>query len=138
MRHGGRLQAAIEILADIESHRRPAQAALRDWALSHRFAGSTDRATIGNLVFDSLRWRASNAWRMDSDSPRALILATDVFHWRSSLSGLEGALEDDRHAPDRLSEAERGRLAASDLAGAPDWIKADVPEWTAEHFAAKF
>jgi len=31
--------AAIEVLADIETRRRPAADALKDWGLSHRFAG---------------------------------------------------------------------------------------------------
>ena len=28
------------------------QDALKDWGLTHRFAGSKDRSAIGNLVFD--------------------------------------------------------------------------------------
>jgi len=43
MRLGGRLQAAIEVLDDIDARRRPAGDALRDWGLAHRFAGSGDR-----------------------------------------------------------------------------------------------
>ena len=57
MRDGGRLQAAIEILSDIETRRRPASDALKDWGLDHRFAGSGDRSAIGNLVRDALRRR---------------------------------------------------------------------------------
>ena len=41
-----RVSAAIEIMADIEARRRPASDALKDWGLSHRFAGSGDRAAI--------------------------------------------------------------------------------------------
>ena len=40
MTPGARLSAAIEALADIEARRRPAADALKDWGLSHRFAGS--------------------------------------------------------------------------------------------------
>ncbi|MDJ0613417.1 MAG: MFS transporter, partial [Rhizobiaceae bacterium] len=59
MRLGGRLAAAAEILADIEKRKRPAADALKDWGLSHRFAGSGDRAGIGNLVYDVLRQKLS-------------------------------------------------------------------------------
>ena len=43
MTPAARLQAAIEALADIESRRRPVADALKDWGLSHRFAGAKDR-----------------------------------------------------------------------------------------------
>lgn len=53
-----RLAAAIEVLSDLEARRRPANDALKDWGLSHRFAGSGDRAAIAGLVYDALRRRA--------------------------------------------------------------------------------
>src|ERR1700691_5623531 len=43
MTPAARIAAAIEILADIETRRRPASDALKDWGLTHRFAGSGDR-----------------------------------------------------------------------------------------------
>ena len=68
-----RASAAIEVLADIEARKRPASEALKDWGLSHRFAGSGDRAAIGNLVFDCLRKRASAAYAMrGADAARAI------------------------------------------------------------------
>ena len=71
MRLGGRMAAAIEILPDIEARRRPVADALKDWGLSHRFAGSGDRAAIGNIVYDVLRRRRSLAWRMEDEAPTA-------------------------------------------------------------------
>ena len=61
MRLGGRIQAAIEVLSDMDKRKRPASEALKAWGLDHRFAGSGDRAAIGNLVYDTLRKKASNA-----------------------------------------------------------------------------
>jgi hypothetical protein len=61
MTPGARLSAAIEVIADIETRRRPAVDALKDWGLVHRFAGSADRAAIAGLVYDALRRRASSA-----------------------------------------------------------------------------
>ena len=81
MTPGARASAAIEVLADIEARKRPASEALKDWGLAHRFAGSGDRAAIGNLVFDVLRKRASAAYAMGEDSPRALVLRTLVTSW---------------------------------------------------------
>ncbi|MFZ1682176.1 MAG: MFS transporter, partial [Rhizobiaceae bacterium] len=62
MRLGGRLNAAIEILTDMEARHRPAAEALKDWGIAHRFAGSGDRAAIGTLVHDALRLRRSSEW----------------------------------------------------------------------------
>src|SRR5262252_5522003 len=74
MTPSARLSAAIEVLADIAARHRPAAQALKDWGLSHRFAGSGDRAAIAGLVYDALRRRASSAWIMDAETPRAVLL----------------------------------------------------------------
>ena len=71
MTPAARLSAAIEIVADIEAQRRPAADVLKDWGLSHRFAGSSDRAAIAGLVYDTLRRKSSSAWLMGEDSARA-------------------------------------------------------------------
>jgi 16S rRNA (cytosine967-C5)-methyltransferase len=52
MRPHGRLRAAAEVLSDILERHRPTSEALSDWGKSHRFAGSGDRAAIGNLVYE--------------------------------------------------------------------------------------
>ena len=75
MTPGARVAAAIEVIADIEARRRPAADALKDWGLSHRFAGSGDRAAIAGLAYDALRRRGSSAYIMGQESPRAVVLA---------------------------------------------------------------
>ncbi|RUR02619.1 hypothetical protein ELZ21_02640 [Brucella abortus] len=67
MRLGGRLQAAIEVLGEIEAGKRPASDVLKEWGAAHRFAGAGDRAVIGNIVYDALRRKLSILWRMDAD-----------------------------------------------------------------------
>ncbi|MFY9770986.1 MAG: MFS transporter, partial [Xanthobacteraceae bacterium] len=74
MTPSARLSAAIEVFAEIEARRRPAADALKDWGLSHRFAGSGDRAAIAGLVYDALRRKSSSAWLMGEASPRATLL----------------------------------------------------------------
>ncbi len=139
MKDGGRIAAAIEVLEEIETRHRPAQEALKDWGIKHRFAGSGDRTVIGNLVFDVLRKRASLAFRMGAESPRALALGVYALEWEKGVEGLDAAIAaDERHAPEPLSDAERKALAANSLDGAPDWVKADVPEWLWPAFVANF
>ncbi len=132
MKLAGRLAAAIEVIADLESRHRPAADALKDWGLSHRFAGSSDRAAIGNLVYDALRKRSSLAWRMGGDTPWHLALGVAIFEWGETPAGLNAAFAEDRHAPPLIPDG----FAAADLADAPDHVRADLPEWLAPHFAA--
>lgn len=131
MRDGGRLAAAIEILEDLEKRRRPAQDALKDWGLGHRFAGSKDRNAIGNLVFDVLRRQSSLSAIMGSDTVRARVLAAYALTWNRGLAGLDSVLDpDDRHAPPALSPDERRALEAPALPeDAPDHVRANLPEW---------
>jgi 16S rRNA (cytosine967-C5)-methyltransferase len=75
MRPGAHIRSAAEVLEEVLERHRPAAAALADWGKSHRFAGSGDRAAIGNLVYDALRRRRSLAAQMASDTPRAITLA---------------------------------------------------------------
>ena len=131
MRLPGRIAAAIEVLAEVETRRRPVAEALKGWGLANRFAGAGDRAAIGNLVYDALRRRASHAWTMGSDDSRSLVLSVVVREWGETPEGLAAAFAGDAHAPAPLSDDEVTRLLAIDpLAGAPDHVRADVPEWT--------
>lgn len=138
MKTGGRLQAAIEVLTDVETRRRPVADALKDWGLSHRFAGSGDRVAIGSLAIDALRRKASLAHLMGDPSPRAAVLATFAILWGQGIEALEAALADP-HSPKPLSKAERARLVADPvaaLADASDHVRADVPEWLAASLRA--
>ncbi|MEL6735756.1 MAG: MFS transporter, partial [Pseudomonadota bacterium] len=125
MRLGGRVQAAIEVLADIEKRKRPIAEALKDWGLGHRFAGSGDRAAIGNLVYDVQRTRASAAYLMNSDKPRKLVFATLMRSWGLDGAALAQAFDGDKFAPDPPTEDEMARFTNADLKKAPAHIQAD-------------
>lgn len=138
MRIGGRVSAAIDILDEILNRHRPAPLALSDWARSHRFAGSADRSSIGTLVYDVMRKRASLAWRMGRETPRALAIGALRVIWGLSPDAIEALCDGSQHAPAPLTEAEKARLAAEPGEAAPGWIAADVPEWLFPSFAAQF
>lgn len=130
MKFGGRIQAAIEVLDDISNQHTPVGNALRDWGKAHRFAGSKDRAAIGAMVHDALRYKSSVGWQMDDDSNRALVFGVLVFVWGEPIDTIVDALGDDKHSPKPLSKAELASLnGGRDMDLAPDWIRADVPEW---------
>ena len=93
------------------ARRRPAAQALKDWGLSHRFAGSGDRAAIAGLVYDALRRKASSAWIMGADTPRALVLSVAVRDWGETPEELNDLFATDTHAPAILTADEAHRLA---------------------------
>ena len=106
MRLGGRLAAAIDVLEDIERRHRPAADALKDWGLSHRFAGAGDRAAIGNIVYDALRSKRSAGWLLGADTPRALGFGALLLEWNQTPQILNDALEGDKFAPPPLDDDE--------------------------------
>src|SRR5262249_18849787 len=138
MTPSARLSAAIEVFAEIEARRRPAVDALKDWGLSHRFAGSGDRAAIAGLAYDALRRKSSAAFLMGEATPRAVALG--MLRRERGLDVVAiGALADgSRHAPARLTDAEQDRLRNATLDGAPPHVAGDYPEWLDPHFAATF
>ena len=138
MTPAGRISAAIEVLDDIAARKRPASEALKDWGLSHRFAGSSDRAAIGNLVFDCLRKRASASFAMGDESPRAAVLRTLVTDWGLSPEEVAGLCDGSRFAPAPLSTAEREGLSRALAEDAPAHIRGDYPEWLSDAFAHSF
>lgn len=138
MRLGGRLAGAIEVLADIEARRRPVADALKDWGLAHRFAGSGDRAAIGNIVYDALRMKLSHAWLMDDDSATALGYAVMLRQWGKTPEQLAQEFDGDKFAPPPLSEDSLNALKSRSLADAPLYIQGDIPEWVQPSLEAAF
>jgi 16S rRNA (cytosine967-C5)-methyltransferase len=138
MTPAARLSAAIEIFADIETRRRPAADVLRDWGLSHRFAGSSDRAAIAGLVYDALRRKASSAWLMGEASPRAALIGMLQRERGLDVAAIEALCRGARFAPQPLTQAEKAALASPSLVNAPAPVAGDYPDWLDPHFARVF
>ena len=138
MTPAARVSAAIEVFADIEARRRPAPDVLKDWGLSHRFAGSGDRAAIAGLVYDALRRKASSAWIMGEATPRAIVLGMLRRERDLGPEAIAALADGARHAPAPLTEPERDRLSLGMLDGAPPYVLGDYPEWLDAHLAATF
>ena len=133
-----RAAAAIEVLADIETRRRPAADAMKDWGLAHRFAGSGDRAAISALVYDALRRKSSSAWIMGESTPRAEVLGALKQARSLDAEAIASLFSGEGHAPHALTDAERARLDDADLGDAPAHVRGDFPEWLAAEFARSF
>ena len=138
MRPGAHIKAAIEVLEDVLRRHRPVGTALADWGKSHRFAGSGDRATIGNLVYDALRRRRSLAAQMDGDTTRAIALGAAPHALGLSPAAVIASADGSPHAVESLSEAEQAGLARAVPADAPVSVRGDFPDWLEPSLARAF
>ncbi|MCP9626460.1 RsmB/NOP family class I SAM-dependent RNA methyltransferase [Rhodopseudomonas palustris] len=138
MTPAARLSAAIDLIAAIDAQRIPAAKALKEWGTAHRYAGSGDRAAIAGLVWDVLRRRASSAYLMDADTPRARVLGMLKLERGMDVETIAAQCDGGRFAPEPLTEAERAALTTRTLDGAPPHVAGDYPEWLDDQFAALF
>ena len=126
MTPAARLEAAIEILEALNETNQAADRFLRDWFRTRRYAGARDRAAVGERVFTVLRHRASLAWRMQSESPRALVMGSLLADGRSG-SEIEALFSGSGYGPAPLDEAERARLARDTIEPPPLWVEGEFP-----------
>ena len=131
VRSGARIRSAIDVLSDVVVQHRPASVALADWGKSSRFAGSGDRAAVGNLVYDALRRKHSLAARMQSDTSRALILGAAGRALALAPEAIVAAADGSAHAIEPLSADELAGLSRPIPEDAPDWVRGDFAEWLA-------
>src|SRR5258708_5574625 len=138
MTPAARLSAAIELIDTSDAQRVPAAKALKEWGTAHRYAGSGDRAAISGLIWDVLRRRASSAWIMDDDTPRARVLGMLKLERRMDVEIIAALCDGGRFAPAPLTEGERDALTSRSLADAPAPIAGDYPEWLDGYLAQIF
>jgi 16S rRNA (cytosine967-C5)-methyltransferase len=138
MRDGGRVSAAIEVLAEIEARHFPVRMALKRWGESARYAGSKDRAFVSGLVLDALRRKRSLGWMMGDAEPRGVVIGVlaHVWHWTPERIA-EAAAEE--HGFGALSETEQQRLSDPvPLSGAAAPVAGDYPDWLEPHLTRVF
>src|SRR5882757_8524322 len=138
MTPAARLSAAIDLIDAIDTQRVPAAKALKEWGTAHRYAGSGDRAAISGLVWDVLRRRASSAWIMDADTPRARVLGMLKLERGMDVNAISALCDGGRFAPEPLTDGERAALSQRSLAEAPAHIAGDYPEWLDGYLAQVF
>jgi len=138
MRTGARIKAAIEVLDEVLNRHRPAASVLSDWGKSHRFAGSGDRAAIGNLLYDAMRRKRSLAAQMDSDTSRAIVLAAAPRALGLASSAVLAAADGSPHAVEPLSEAEQAGLLRELPLDTPASVRGDFPDWLEASFERAF
>lgn len=124
MTPAARAEAAIGILDRILAGS-AAEPALTNWARANRYAGSSDRAAIRDMVFDAIRCRRSFSALGGGATGRGLVLGGLRAAGVDPASLFTGA----RHAPAPLGAADAGCSPEGDAA-------LDVPDWLAPRLKA--
>ena len=137
MTPSARIQAVIEILQGLNHTDQPVDRYLRDWARAHRFAGSKDRASIGERIFAIERHRASFAWRMQSENPRMLAIAS-LLNENFDEAALENIFSGEKYAPPKLSEDERALVIVPPKETPPLYVQGEFPEFLQGELAGRF
>jgi 16S rRNA (cytosine967-C5)-methyltransferase len=147
---GARVQAAIELLTQIEQGRGAADDIVGEWFRRHRFAGVKDRGAISGHIYAVLRHRASLGWWVERLAQGALphdirrrVLAALMLVEEWSPGEIAKAFDGDRFRPERLSRDEERLLSALEgrtLAHPemPGWVRDNYPEWLEERLRAVF
>jgi 16S rRNA (cytosine967-C5)-methyltransferase len=125
---------AIEILEALDQTDQPLDRLLRDWFRTRRFAGSKDRAAIAERVFDIERHRASLAWRMGDEAPRALVIASLLKDGEAPEVYFSG----EGYGPPPLSDAERARIAEAPAGEAPLPVRGEFPAFIESELVRAF
>ena len=118
MTPAARAEAAIGILDRILAGS-AAEPALTNWARANRYAGSSDRAAIRDIVFDAIRCRRSFAALGGGLTGRGLVLGGLRAAGVDPATLFTGA----RHAPLPVGAGDTGRIPEGDEAlDVPDWL----------------
>ncbi|MDX8348803.1 RsmB/NOP family class I SAM-dependent RNA methyltransferase [Cognatiyoonia sp. IB215446] len=122
MTPAARIGAAIDLIDRIQAGEL-ADGALADWGRKNRYAGSKDRAAIGDIVYDVLRKRQSFALLGGGETGRALLLG----YVRASGKDPKSVFGADRYAPrelsnDELSSDQLAQVKLSEVSDFPDWL----------------
>ena len=96
-----------------------------------RYAGSKDRAAVAERVYDVLRHRASYGWRMQSESPRALAIASVLAEGGDVDALFDGA----GYGGKPLDDAERAALNASPQGEIPRAVRLEFPAFLDDELA---
>ncbi len=143
MTPASRLQAAIDVLDEINSGNRPADGTIAAYFRGRRYIGSKDRKSIAHQVWRILRNRAKLIWALNADhaTARLLVLGDLVMNEQKTVDGTAGHFSGEHYEPEPLSAYERKtaqRLEKIDFSKAPKEVQLELPKWLLLKFEKAF
>jgi 16S rRNA (cytosine967-C5)-methyltransferase len=118
MTPAARLQATLDLLQEIETTPRPADALVSAYFRSRRYIGSKDRAAVSTRLYAVMRHRARLDWWLERTgserTPRTRLLAWAALGEKIRLKDIGEMCSGGKFAPTPLEEAERAFLRKLD------------------------
>ena len=152
-----RLQATLDLMHEVDSVARPADAVVSAWFRTRRHIGDTDRGQISDLLYALLRHHARLGWWVARhgrpDLPRNRLLAWLALDGGKSPGGnapegrsveqVQGLFNGGKFAPAALTDHERAlvvklRGCPIDHAAMPDEVRLECPSWAVEPLRRRF
>jgi len=142
-----RLQAALELIREIEGAARPADAVVSAFFRGRRDLWDGDRAEISDLVYAVLRTHARVGWWLAKyerpETPRSRLLAWLALGRVRTPDQIQALFSGADDAPGPLTEAERRLLArlqggSLDHPDMPEAVRTECPDWALEPLRHRF
>ena len=137
MHPGARIQAAIDLIdaveQSIQANGAAADQLVQRYFRARRYAGSKDRRSVTDMVYNILRRRGELVWRFgeaNSVVTARLLVFLFVLLDEGTVDGLDFS-DSGAHGPAALSDEERTAVALANNVNAPvpDWARFNYPEW---------
>ncbi len=137
LRPAARLQSVIEIVDGLAASAMPADRFIREFFRARRYAGSKDRAAVAERVFQIYRHRASYAWRMGGEAPRALVMAS-LLGEGASADDIASLFAGEGYGPAPLGDDERAAIAHPPPGEPPLHVKGEFPAFLESELVERF
>ncbi|MAU87466.1 MAG: hypothetical protein CML83_06820 [Rhodobiaceae bacterium] len=140
MKFSSQIQSSIEILEQIIVRYKTIPMATKEWSADNRFAGSSDRSIIINIINMAMRRKNSSAYLLNDDSPRSIIIGALFNELKYDIEIISSIFNNEKYAPSSLTSDEIKSLNGANqrLIKAEDWIKFDVQESLLSEYVATF
>ncbi|CDX54743.1 Fmu (Sun) domain protein [Mesorhizobium plurifarium] len=147
MTPAARLQATIELMHEVDSVARPADAVVSVWFRARRYIGDTDRGQILEVLYALLRHHARLGWWLSrhgrEDKPRNRLLAWLTLKEGRTPDQIERLFNGVKFAPAILTGQEHALLvklqgSTIDHPGMPEEVRLECPSWAADPLRRRF
>lgn len=134
MRAAARVQAAIELLDEIDRTGYPADRTMSHYFRQRRYIGAGDKREISEHLYAVLRHRLSLQYLLKSVSLTSSSRLLIAVHLLQNGTELESVFDGQRHNPTRFGDTQLealGNIEFAKLGDAPLYVRLNVPEWIA-------
>ncbi len=141
------LQATLDLLCEVESTARPADAVTSGWFRARRYFDDSDRGAVLELLYALLRHRARLGWWLNrqgaGDTPRNRLLAWLVLAEGQTPDQIKRLCDGAKFAPAALTAPEQAlvvalRGGAMEHPDMPDAVRLECPSWAVGPLRQRF